>query len=122
MSRKQLEAALATARASVAALEATVTTLEAALESAGEHDPSTELLDLKAVKAEYDIGPDGLKAAAARGELDLHPVGERDKLYVERGELERYRRSRKYKPKQRRPVADLEAWKAEAKRSIEGGS
>ena len=41
---------------------------------------------------------------------------------VERGEFEAWQRSRPRTPKQRRPVADLEAWDAETDRRIEGGS
>jgi hypothetical protein len=112
MTRKQIEAALASARALVASLEA-------ALEDAG-NDP-TELLDVAMVKEEYNIGRDALKAAAHRGELTL-TRGPRGRLQVERGKLEAWQRSRKYEPTQRRPVADLEAWKAEADRCIEGSS
>ena len=117
MSRKQLEAALATVDASIASLKATRASLEAALESA---DDPTELLDLKTVKEDYDIGRDALLAAERRGELELHQPA--NKLLVERGKLEAWMRSTKRKPTQRRPVPDLEAWKAEADRCIEGGS
>jgi len=112
MSRKQIEAALASARATVA-------TLEAALE--GADDNETELLDVATVREEYGIGRDALKAAEARGELELLR-GPRNKLLVERGKLEAWRRSRPNKPTERRPVADLEAWKTQAMRSLEVGS
>ena len=114
MTRKQIEAALVSARATVASLEAL-------LESVDAHDPSSDLLDAKTVKQEYDIGRDALKAAAKRGELKLHR-GTRDKLLVERGKLEAWRRSQPYKPTQRRPVADLKTWEAEATRALGAGS
>jgi len=63
-SRKAIEAALASARALVA-------TLEAALMDA---DDGPELLDMKAT-AERGAGQDALKAAALRGELDAAERG-----------------------------------------------
>jgi hypothetical protein len=117
---KQIEASLASARALVASLEATLA------EATEPHAP--QLLDSRQSFAEFGIGHDGLLAAAERGEIQL-TRGARNKLLVERDELERWVRSRPVAPRQRLPVAptavaDLEAWDREAGaalRSIAGG-
>ena len=97
-SRKAVEAALASARALVA-------TLEAALMDA---DDGPELLDMKAT-AERGAGRDALKAAASRGELELLR-GPRGKLLVERDAFEAWLRSRPYKPMTPTQTPDLSAW------------
>ena len=118
MSWRQIEAALASARAMRATIDAHVAALEAALE--GKDDDEAALIDLKTIKKEFDIGRDALKAAAEREELKL-ARGPRKKLLAVRGEVRAWQRSREYQPTERRRVADLEAWKAEASRALEPG-
>lgn len=113
VNRRQLEAALASARATVASLEA-------ALASA-ENKGASELLDVAAVRKQYGVGRDALKAAANRGELELSR-GPRRRLLVKRDVLEAWLGSRPYEPPMAEPVADLEQWKAEAERRIAGDS
>jgi hypothetical protein len=96
---KALEAALASARALVASLEAVLM----------DADEGPELLDVKATAERYGVGRDGLKAAALRGELELLR-GPRGKLLVERDAFEGWLRSRPYKPKTPTQTPDLSAW------------
>ncbi len=106
---KALEAALATARATVAALEAAI---------ADPIDRSAEQLDARQTLAEYHVGRDGLLAAARRGELTLSR-GPRNRVLVERQELERWLKSRPVRPRQRTaPANDLSSWDADAEREL----
>lgn len=78
----------------------------------------SDLLDAKQTFAEFGIGVDGLKAAAARGELALSK-GPRRRIQVSRAELLRWLASRPYKPthKAAAPLADdVDALDAELKR------
>jgi hypothetical protein len=115
---KQLEAALATARATVA-------TLEAALAATAE-PVTSDTLDAREALAEFGVGRDGLLAAHARGELQLCR-GPRQKILVGRDEIERWLRSRPVKsPQSREPAApsDLESWERETRadlRALAGG-
>ena len=107
---KALEAALATAKATVAALEAAL---------ADPHDRSTDLLDARQTMAEYGVGRDGLIAAESRGEISLSR-GSRNRTLVERQEIERYLKSRP-RPAPRRktaPANDLGEWDAETQREL----
>lgn len=109
---KAIEAALATARATVAALEALLIAPDAR---------ETDLLDAKATMATYGVARDGLLAAASRGELDLHR-GPRNRILVDRSELERWLRSRPHRPSARprsEPPSDLAAWDAEQERELQ---
>jgi hypothetical protein len=106
---KALEAALATAKATVAAIEAAL---------ADPIDRSAELLDARQTLAEYHVGRDGLLAAARRGELVLSR-GPRNRVLVERQEMERWLKSRPLKPRERvAPANDLASWDVEAEREL----
>jgi hypothetical protein len=113
VNRKQLEAALVSARATVASLEAAL--------ADAENNGASELLDVAAVRKQYGVGRDALKAAAKRGELELSR-GPRRRLLVKRDVLEAWLGSRPYEPPIAEPVADVEQWKAEAERRIAGDS
>lgn len=107
---KALEAALASAKALVA-------TLEAALAHPEPAGPA--LLDARQALSQYGIGRDGLLAAAERGEIEL-TRGPRNRLQVTRDEIERYLRSKPHRPRLRRaePANDLEQWSAVAEREL----
>jgi hypothetical protein len=116
---EQIKASLASARALVASLEAA---LAAALEPR-----QPDLLDSRQALAEFGIGRDGLLAASDRGEIRI-TRGARNKILVERSELQRWVRSRPVAPRQERqraaPATDLDAWDREAGaelRAIAGG-
>ncbi len=100
--RKAFEAALSSARALVASLEAALV----------ETDDGPELLDMKAT-AERGAGRDALKAAALRGELELLR-GPRGKILVERDTFEAWLRSRPYRPTTPTRTPDLDEWDAAA--------
>jgi hypothetical protein len=112
---KAIEAALATAKA-------TVTALEAALASTVEDEPG--LLDLKAIKAKYNIGRDALLAAARRGELHLKRVSRR--IMIEVDELEAWLRSKPHhtRPRLASPETSLDEWERDQERELRalGGS
>jgi hypothetical protein len=112
--RPALEAALATARATVA-------TLEVALATADE--PFDEVLSLADITAQFGYGREAILAAVGRGELDA-TRGPRRRVEIRRSELERWRASRPVEPRLRRRTAeigDLAAWEAEADRVLELG-
>jgi hypothetical protein len=113
--KRKLEAALASARA-------TVSILEAELESIETQPAHDELLDAKSSLARFGLGPEALRAAAERGELKVSR-GARGKLLVLESELRRYIASRPYKPTPRRtqPPENLDAWEREADLRLVGG-
>ena len=117
MNRPALEAALATARATVA-------TLELALAVADE--PVDELLDLKKIKVEYSIGDEAVRNAISRGELAA-TRGPRQRIEVRRSELERWRGATPVhvRPRASRrgaEVIDLDAWEREADAQMARGA
>jgi hypothetical protein len=104
----------------LATARATVATLEAALAGAG--DPATDLLSERQTMAEYGVARDGLLAAAARGEITLSR-GPRNRIQVERQEIERWMKARPFAPRRKRRVAvepanDLDTWSIEAERAL----
>lgn len=106
---KALQAALATARATVASLEAAL---------ADPVDRSGELLGERQTMAEYGVARDGLLAAAGRGELTLCR-GPRNRILVERQEIERWLKSRPHRPRPKTaPANDLSEWDAETEREL----
>lgn len=96
-----------------------------AAESAESADgPADELLNMEAALKRFGIGRDGLLAAAARGELQLHR-GPRRKLLVSKLALEAWLRSRPVSPRPRRnpaEVIDIDAWEREADQRMAGGT
>lgn len=100
---KALEAALASARA-------TVVSLEAAL--ADPIDRSGDMLGERQTMAQYNVARDGLLRAADRGELELCR-GPRNAILVERQEIERWLKSRPHRPRPKScaaPANTLEEW------------
>jgi hypothetical protein len=117
--RSKLEAALASAKASVTILEAL---LDATPTGEGQ---GSDLLDCEQTLEQYKIGRDGLLRAQRRDELRL-VRGARNRIMVERSELERWIKSRPVHPRKApAPAAtDLEAWERQAEaslRSVGGG-
>ncbi len=115
--RRKLEAALASARATVCLLEAELEQVDVA-GSDGE-----QLLTTAQTLAEFGIGHDAIKAAAERGELTVSR-GARGKLLIERSEIRRYIKSRPVRPRKAAPAASLADWERDAEqslRSIAGG-
>jgi len=107
--RAALQAALATARATVA-------TLEVALE--GTETDADELLTAAESLERFGIGRDGLLAGERRGEIAL-TRGPRNRIQVSRSALEEYRRRPHPVTKGRTPLAPqatetLEAWDEQA--------
>ena len=92
--RKLVEAALASAESNVALLRAVL----ADLDSAPGNDPQLGVDDLL---KEYKLGRGTVKTAVAAGEL-IASTGARGKILVLRSEVERWLRSRPYKPGPRR--------------------
>lgn len=107
--RLALEAALASARALVA-------TLEAAQANAAQPD---ELLDLVELGKRYGLGRAAVLAAVERGELEASR-GVRGKILVSRLAIEEWRRSRPVvvQRKPRAEVVDLAAWEAGQERAL----
>jgi hypothetical protein len=108
--------------AALAQAEATVTTLRAALDASEPAPPSNgdELLDLKALKSEFDLRRDAALAAHQRGELEL-VRGSRRRLMARRSSVENYMRSQPPRARQRakpaeaaNDAADWEAQQVEA--------
>lgn len=96
-----------------------MTALEAAL--ADPVDRSAEQLDARQTLAEYRVGRDGLLAAGRRGELSL-TRGPRNRVLVERQEIERWLKSRPLRPNQKAKPGpandDLASWDADAEREL----
>jgi len=90
--KRKLEAALNAARATVALLEAELSDVEQA------DDP---LLGVDELHEQFSCGRDAVRAAVERGELTASR-GARGKILVARSEIERWLRSRPYKPGPRR--------------------
>jgi hypothetical protein len=106
--------------AALASAHALVASLEAALAALAEPGHERDVLDAKATMAGYGVGRDGLLAAAARGELELHR-GPRNRVLVERVELERWLKSRPLLPPRRKPSEpeqSLDAWQEEQEREL----
>jgi hypothetical protein len=118
--RSKLEAALASAKASVTILEAL---LDATPMVEGQ---GSDLLNVDQTLEQYQIGRDGLLNASRRGEIAL-VRGARNRIMVERSELERWIKSRPVQPRKapvEPPAADLDAWDRQAEaslRSVGGG-
>ena len=110
--KRKLVAALASARA-------TVSLLEAELESLETQPTQDALLDAKQSLEKYGLGHEGIRGGAERGELAVQR-GARGKLLVLESELRRYIASRPYRPTPRHalPLASLDAWDAEADRPL----
>jgi hypothetical protein len=100
-----LEAQAAAKRAQAAALAETAS------------GNSREFLTAKQTLEAYGIGHDALLNAGQKGDIAL-VRGARNKLLVERAELERYLQSRPVRPRKAAAAADLGAWEAEAERSL----
>jgi hypothetical protein len=109
--KRKLEAALSAARATVALLEAE---LDDVTQGVSGDDP---LLDVDQVQAEFGAGRDALKAAAARGELELLR-GARGKLMISRSAVRRWIESRPAKPRKAAPASNLDDWDREAERAL----
>jgi hypothetical protein len=92
--RKLVEAALSSAETTVSLLRAQL--LE--LDTAPANDPQ---LGVDELFAEYKIGRDAVRSAVERGELTASR-GARGKILVLRSEVDRWLRSRPYKPGPRR--------------------
>jgi hypothetical protein len=106
---RALQAALASARTTVALLEAELADASGAAND-GDDDP---LLDHQKCLDAYGIGRDALKNAADSGKIEL-VRGARGKILVRRSEVERWLASRPYSPRPRKAEqpANLEAWEA----------
>lgn len=116
---RKLEAALSSARATVAILEAELADVTAGVTG---DDP---LLDTKQALTEFGIGHDGIKSAIERGELTASR-GARGKILIARSELRRYMQARPVKPRKvaPAPASDLDAWERQAQgelRALRGG-
>jgi hypothetical protein len=112
--RSKLEAALASAKASVTILEAL---LEQTPMVEGQ---GSDLLTVDQTLEQYRIGRDGLLNASGRGELHL-VRGARNRIMVERSELERWIKSRPVQPRKAPAApaaADLDAWDRQAEASL----
>jgi excisionase family DNA binding protein len=93
-SKRKLEAALSAARA-------TVSLLEAELEDTERGNDTEPLLGLDELMGQYKIGRGTVQSAVERGELAASR-GARGKILVTRSEVERWLKSRPYKPGPRR--------------------
>jgi hypothetical protein len=111
--KRKLEAALHSARATVALLEAE---LEQA-ESVG--SDGDQLLNMRQALAEFGLGHNAIKTAAERGDLAVSR-GARGRLMVERAEIRRYIKSRPVRPRNAPPAANLTDWDRQAERSLRG--
>jgi hypothetical protein len=80
---------------------------------------SDPLLNTCEIQARYNLGHEGVRAAAVRGELAVL-CGARDQLMVFDSEMRRYFASRPFRPTPRRaaPPPDLDAWEADADRAL----
>jgi hypothetical protein len=97
-------------RSQAAALRAQANTLDALADSLAKQPASRDdLLNVDRALSEFGIGRDGLKAAAARGELSLSR-GARGKILVARAELTRWLADRPYKATRKaEPLPDVDA-------------
>lgn len=100
------------------ALRTQADVLEAQAHALPDGDAGDPLLDVEAVMEEFGVGRDSLKAAAERGELTLNR-GSRGKLLIARSAVRAWIESRNVRPRTRKaPASDLDAWEAEADRSL----
>lgn len=109
-------------RAQAASLRAQADVLEAAAVSAEGAAPpaSSGLLDLATIATRYGVRRDAIKAAIRRSEVVAHE-GPRRKIMLEQGEVERWLRSKPYRPR-RKPsdtADELAQWEADVSAQLE---
>lgn len=80
-------------------------------------DGNTDLLFVEQTLEQYQVGRDALLNASDRGELHL-VRGARNRIMVERAELERYIKSRPVRPRKAAPASDLDDWEKQADLSL----
>jgi hypothetical protein len=109
--KRKLEAVRSSLVALLAIVEDTIADAETAVSDASDFLTAKQTLEI------YGIGHDGLLNASEKGGLQL-VRGARNKILVERAELERYLKTRTVKPRKAAPAADLDAWEAQAEKSL----
>lgn len=110
---RKLKAALSSAHAMVALLEAEIADLTVG--TSGD-DP---LLTTKQLKAEFGVSHDFVAARAKAGELAASR-GPHGKLLVLRSEMKRYLMSTPVQPRKTAPASSLDDWDVQATRALRG--
>jgi hypothetical protein len=106
-------------RATAHALKAQADALLALADATDSGSSGDPFLDVDQALERYGTGREALKAAAERGEIELHR-GARGKLLVRESAVQRWIESRPHKPRPRRAasVETLATWEAETEADL----